>query len=69
MEPTCKHCGSPMQWEDCWNGCDEGYFDASDEDPINFSEGEEFEVCNVCNGREGWWWCANQKCPSKNEAA
>lgn len=42
--PTCPICGAEMAWEDCWKGCDDGFFDAYESDPVNFAEGEVYEV-------------------------
>lgn len=57
QENICPTCGSPLEWEDCWNGCDDGYFDdLYDEDPLWYDEGDT-EMCTVCNGRGGWWVC------------
>lgn len=57
--PTCPICGGYMEWAYCWNGCDDGYFDEYETDPINFVEGEEVYPCTECHGKGGYWICAN----------
>lgn len=47
-------------WVQCWQGCDEGYFDAYEDDPINCDEGD-LEVCQECKGNGGF-----QVCPQCN---
>jgi hypothetical protein len=44
-------------WVPCWQGCDDGYFDAYEDDPINCDPGE-LEVCRECRGDGGWKVCA-----------
>ena len=56
---SCPTCGLPLVWEDCWNGCDDGYFDEYDYDPINYSPGEYMRPCDICHGIGGYWICAN----------
>lgn len=56
-EHSCPVCGLDMEWEDCWNGCDDGYFD-NDE----FDEDDDFEICSVCHGHSGWWVCSSENC-------
>lgn len=50
-------------WVRCFNGCDEGYFDAYEDDPINETPGT-MEVCNECSGRGGFVVCG--KCNANN---
>lgn len=57
--PVCKICGSSMAWEDCGE-CDDGFIDLYDEDPIFYDE-DETEVCEMCKGNGGWWFCPNAK--------
>ena len=38
--PKCKH--SPLHSRSCTNWCDEGYFDESEDDPINFMPASEY---------------------------
>lgn len=69
---VCEHCadrekeahpygvhdanGKYMEWEDCWNGCDDGYLSLYDEDPLFYDEDDQ-EVCDICDGKGGWWVC------------
>lgn len=57
-ECSCPKCGrNPIHRRDCTNFCNEGYFDESDDDPINFSPGESYEKCPECNGTGVEVWC------------
>lgn len=57
-EFTCPNCGhSPLHSRDCTNFCDDGFFDESDNDPINFFPGEEFRRCEECKGTGVERWC------------
>lgn len=55
-EPVCTVCGAPMEWQDCWNGCDDGYFDLYDEDPLWYDE-DDVQACDICDGKGGYWVC------------
>lgn len=44
-------------WVPCWNGCDDGFFDEYEDDPINFAPGESYERCSECRGKGGWRVC------------
>lgn len=57
--PTCIICGAPLEWEHCWKGCDEGFFDEADYDPVNYSEGECLTPCDECHGKGGYLLCTN----------
>ncbi len=52
----CRKCGTEAEWVDCWNGCDEGFFDGYDEDPLWYNPGD-LVRCDVCGGRGGWLVC------------
>jgi len=67
-EPVCTVCGADMEWEDCWNGCDDGYFDLYDEDPINYAPDEEYETCDICKGKGGYWVCPDAERHEKEKA-
>ena len=41
------------EWVNCWNGCDDGYFDVYEEDPLWYDPGDT-EMCDVCKGKGGW---------------
>jgi hypothetical protein len=43
-------------WLPCWNGCEDGYFDAYEDDPINCDPGE-LELCHECHGKGGHTVC------------
>jgi len=43
-------------WVPCWNGCDDGYFDGYEEDPLWYDEGD-METCTICGGEGGWAVC------------
>ncbi len=55
-EPECTICGSYMEWQEC-HDCDDGYWDAYDEDPINESPGT-VVCCHHCHGKGGYWECS-----------
>ena len=43
-------------WVNCWNGCDEGYFDGYEDDPLWYDEGDLIR-CEECRGKGGWPVC------------
>jgi hypothetical protein len=43
-------------WVPCWNGCQDGYFDGYEEDPLWYDPGD-MECCTVCGGAGGWAVC------------
>lgn len=45
--------------EHCWYCGGEGSFDRYDEDPVNYSPGEEFERCPECLGEGVFKRCIN----------
>jgi hypothetical protein len=47
----------------CWNGCDEGWFDDYEEDPIECEPGE-ISMCRECRGQGGWRVCG--ECAADN---
>lgn len=53
-------------WVPCWNGCDEGYFDAYEKDPLWYDEGD-MEKCSACGGEGGFTVCG--ECNLKNPDA
>lgn len=60
IEATCpKCCHHPIKRKDCDNlGCNEGYCDEYDDDPINFpQEGECIYKCSECKGTGAVIWC------------
>ena len=48
--------GDNVAWVPCWTGCEEGYFDDYDDDPINNDPGD-MSVCAECRGNGGWTVC------------
>lgn len=58
-EDYCANCGAFLDWVDCWNGCDDGWFDEYEDDAINFAPGEEYRQCSQCEGKGGWLVCGN----------
>jgi hypothetical protein len=60
-EPTCGHCGGNMVRVECESCLGEGESEPGDlyeEDPLWY-EPDDVRVCHVCEGRGGWWRCAN----------
>ena len=55
----CPFCGHGYTYRRECNeiGCEDGFIDAYDEDPINFAPGEEYERCPECHGRGYFHWC------------
>jgi len=43
-------------WVQCWHGCDEGFFDDYEEDPLNADPGD-ISPCRECRGKGGWMVC------------
>ncbi len=60
-EVTCKLCGYECDWQECYAGCDDGYFDGYEEDPLWYDYGE-LVPCNECGGHGGSYWCDNKEC-------
>lgn len=55
---SCPKCGHrPLHSRDCNNGCEDGFFDESDDDPINFMPGESDRPCDECRGTGIERWC------------
>lgn len=42
--------------------CEDGYIDEYEQDPLNFSPGEEYTVCSECLGTGILRWCAKCGC-------
>lgn len=61
--PICGSCQNEMEWEDCWQCGGEGGRDGDDlmaEDPLWYSP-DDFEVCDICYGKGGYFVCHNAK--------
>ena len=62
-DDDCPECGSYMQWIECHQCGGEGGRNGEDlmsEDPLWYSP-DDFEVCDICNGKTGWYACSNAK--------
>lgn len=57
-------CGEPLSVVDCWNGCDDGYFDGYEEDPLWYDMGEMY-ACLVCRGHGVLVFC--RSCEQRDE--
>lgn len=61
-EPFCPHCGSDVHWVDCEN-CDEGYTGHDcGEDCCCCLYPEPNVVCDICDGKGGWYVCLSEEC-------
>lgn len=58
---TCKMCGCETEWEQCYAGCDYGWLDGYEEDPLWYDYGE-LVRCSQCGGHGGHLWCGNNEC-------
>ena len=56
IDCQCARCGSSCEWVDCWNGCEEGYLNNHDLDPLWYHD-EYDQPCDVCECRGGWHVC------------
>jgi hypothetical protein len=54
--PKCGHCPTHSRPCSCMF-CDDGYIDEFDDDPINFTPGEEMTMCRECFGSGVEHWC------------
>lgn len=68
---SCEDCGEDTQWEDCWSCGGEGGRGYEDdlqyEDPLWYSPGD-FETCDICEGKGGYYICLNSKCSTSGPA-
>ena len=48
--------GDNTGWVPCWNGCQDGWFDDYEDDPIFFAPGDT-STCRECKGEGGWRVC------------
>jgi hypothetical protein len=62
---TCAACGYDCEWTECQDGCDDGYFDGYDEDPLWYDPGD-LRPCCECGGQGGIFWCENPKCDTQD---
>ena len=62
-DPCCEVCGSALEWVDCDLCGGEGGFDGDElmeQDPLWYGP-DDYERCEQCQGRGGWWWCPNAR--------
>lgn len=59
-DEECPKCGEyDVRTRFCDSiGCEDGYRDEYDDDPINYSPGEMYSVCTECHGYGVLRWCA-----------
>lgn len=48
--------GDNVGWVQCYAGCDDGYFDDYEDDPLE-SDLHVVSVCSECDGHGGWKVC------------
>jgi hypothetical protein len=53
LAPDAHPVDCEFGWIACWNGCDGGYFDGYEDDPLWYNPGDVI-VCSVCHGTGGW---------------
>jgi hypothetical protein len=54
----CARCGGMCEFIDCWNGCEDGYLNLYEQDPLWYDD--EYDTpCDICNATGGWWTCCN----------
>lgn len=57
-ERPCPKCGGETRSRHCDElHCEDGYCDEYEDDPINYSPGEAFTICEECHGTGVQWWC------------
>lgn len=58
----CPKCEGPMRQRECTSlGCDDGYYDGYEDDPLWYDEGD-LVPCGECRGRGFFQWCPNPNC-------
>lgn len=59
IDKPCPNCKAPTtRIKPCTVfGCDEGYIDEYEDDPINYAPGESFSECSECHGFGVHHWC------------
>ena len=54
---ACPKCGADEVYsQSCWKGCDDGYFDGYEDDPLWYDPGDMY-ICDECHGRGILRWC------------
>ena len=57
-DDPCPRCGKMMYYQECTAPhCDNGVIDCYEDDPINYSRGEAYEICPECHGHGRHIWC------------
>lgn len=57
---VCPNCRTQLHSRDCSQiGCNDGFIDAHNDDPLNYSPGESYEKCGECHGTGIERWCPN----------
>jgi len=56
--PECGRCGTEMEFDECAECGGEGGFDAYEQDPLWYNEGD-ITACTMCDGMGGWWTCGS----------
>lgn len=73
IDCACARCGSSCCWVDCWNGCEDGYLNRFEEDPLWFDDeyDQPCDACQVCGGWNvccsGEEWCEANPLPGREE--
>lgn len=60
--PPCPECQAESQWSVCWQCSGEAGWDLYESDPIQRAPGE-WEECDFCDGKGGYWVCTDRECP------
>lgn len=67
-DPSCTICGSSLDYQVC-DACDGGYVGHDcGEDCCACLHPEDNIVCDICEGKGGWWQCLNAKNHPKEES-
>jgi len=58
-DEACPRCGEyQVHFRSCDQiGCEDGWCDEHDDDPINFAPGQEYAMCRECYGFGVLRWC------------
>lgn len=66
--PDCPRCGGGLEWANCSEGCDEGWFEPYEWNPTEYLP-DERTPCHLCWGKGGWWFCWNSEAFCTSEGA
>ncbi len=56
IDCQCARCGSSCDWVDCWEGCEDGYHNRYEEDPLWYDNAYD-QPCHTCHAHGGWQMC------------